>query len=352
MEYNKPHAVQYEQLDEEQQRQVLQRLLLQSALHQQQHLRIIREENEKKKEEEMEMEEGGEKDSATSSQKRPMPILSGQPKQRRTDTDMTLYGSPTFQVPDAQDIDMEQAIANLITSNSTNILGGSTAFTDQTILDMYSAMKGKTKKPPAPPPSTSPSQWPQGSKRGRVKNNMYHTYPANFSGIQPLPPIQNSLEGNMGGGGDFMWPTPPPKQGNGPPVITMEPPTPQHPLLSGKSKFSQGWSSRSKTLSKSSVQSSSETNIWKADINENDLLQESEREDMEHERASSDQEVWIKSPRSSTKGSSKKASSKDSAVSKASKEFLRIVEWIASENLQDQMNLDRRKSWIVEVPEA
>lgn len=94
----------------------------------------------------------------------------------------------------------------------------------------------------------------KGSKRGRVKNNMYHTYPANFSGIQPLPPIQNSLEGNMGGGGDFMWPTPPPKQGTGPPVITMEPPTPQHPLLSGKSKFSQGWSSRSKTLSKSSVQ--------------------------------------------------------------------------------------------------
>ncbi|XP_030829672.1 titin homolog isoform X5 [Strongylocentrotus purpuratus] len=314
----KPHAVQYEQLDEEQQRQVLQRLLLQSALHQQQHLRIIREENEKKKEEETVMEEEGE-NSATSSQKRPMPILSGQPKQRRTDTDMTLYGSPTFQVPDAQDIDMEQAIANLITSNSTNILGGSTAFTDQTILDMYSAMKGKTKKPPAPPPSTSPSQWPQGSKRGRVKNNMYHTYPANFSGIQPLPPIQNSLEGNMGGGGDFMWPTPPPKQGTGPPVITMEPPTPQHPLLSGKSKFSQGWSSRSKTLSKSSVQSSSETNIWKADIDENDLLQEAEREDIEHERASSDQEVWIKSPRSSTKGSSKKASSKDSAVSKASK---------------------------------
>lgn len=64
---------------------------------------------------------------------------------------------------------------------------------------------------------------------------------------------------------------------------------------------------------------SSETNIWKADIDENDLLQEAEREDIENERASSDQEVWIKSPRSSTKGSSKKVSSKDSAVSKASK---------------------------------
>ena len=42
-------------------------------------------------------------------------LLQGRPggisKQRRTDTDMTLYGSPTFQVPDVQDIDMETAIA-------------------------------------------------------------------------------------------------------------------------------------------------------------------------------------------------------------------------------------------------
>ncbi|XP_063951811.1 titin homolog isoform X7 [Lytechinus pictus] len=310
----KPHAVQYEQLDEGQQRQVLQRLLLQSALHQQQHLRMIREENEKKKTET----EDGEKDSADSSGKRPMPLLSGQPKQRRTDTDMTLYGSPSFQVPDAQDVDMEQAIANLITSNSTNIIGGSTAFTDQTILDMYRSMRSKTMKPPAPPPSTSPSQWRQGSKR-RAKNSMYHTYPSNFAGIQPLPPIQNSFEGNVGGGGDFMRPVPPPKQGTGPPVITMEPPTPQHPKLSAKSKLSVGWSSHSKTRSKSSTHSSSETNIWKADINENDLLQEAEREEIENDRASSDQELWTKSPRSSNQGSSKKASSKNSAVSKASK---------------------------------
>ncbi|XP_041474605.1 titin homolog isoform X14 [Lytechinus variegatus] len=310
----KPHAVQYEQLDEGQQRQVLQRLLLQSALHQQQHLRMIREENEKKKTET----EDGEKDSADSSGKRPMPLLSGQPKQRRTDTDMTLYGSPSFQVPDAQDVDMEQAIANLITSNSTNIIGGATAFTDQTILDMYRSMRSKTMKPPAPPPSTSPSQWPHGSKR-RVKNSMYHTYPSNFAGIQPLPPIQNSFEGNAGAGGDFMRPVPPPKQGTGPPVITMEPPTPQHPKLSAKSKLSVGWSSHSKTRSKSSTHSSSETNIWKADINENDLLQEAEREEIENDRASSDQELWTKSPRSSNQGSSKKASSKNSAVSKASK---------------------------------
>nr|XP_054751446.1 titin homolog isoform X9 [Lytechinus pictus] len=308
----KPHAVQYEQLDEGQQRQVLQRLLLQSALHQQQHLRMIREENEKKKTET----EDGEKDSADSSGKRPMPLLSGQPKQRRTDTDMTLYGSPSFQVPDAQDVDMEQAIANLITSNSTNIIGGSTAFTDQTILDMYRSMRTKTMKPPAPPPSTSPSQWRQGSKR-RAKNSMYHTYPSNFAGIQPLPPIQNSFEGNVGGGGDFMRPVPPPKQGTGPPVITMEPPTPQHPKLSAKSKLSVGWSSHSKTRSKSSTHSSSETNIWKADINENDLLQEAEREEIENDRASSDQELWTKSPRSSNQGSSKKASSKNSAFSLA-----------------------------------
>ncbi|XP_071499527.1 uncharacterized protein [Diadema antillarum] len=301
----KPHAVQYETLEPDQQREVLQRLLLQSALHQQQHLRMMRE----MKEEEEEAGEGEENKAGD------QPSLV--PKKKGGDSNRTQHGS--LIIPDAREVDMEHAIANLITSNSTNILGGSTAFTDQTILEMYKASKLNAMMPvPPPPPSASPSQWPQGATRP-AKSNLRNTYPSSLrGGGQPLPPIQNSLEGGLGGG-DSLWPIPPPKP-VGAPVIMMEPPTPQHPRLSGTirgSRLSQGWSSRGKTATNASYESSSETNIWRADIDEDNLLRQAE--EAEQERAASDQEVWTQGGRSSQKGSLHKTASKHSVHSNASK---------------------------------
>ncbi|XP_072181258.1 uncharacterized protein [Diadema setosum] len=310
----KPHAVQYETLEPDQQREVLQRLLLQSALHQQQHLRMMRE----MKEEEEEAGEG-EQRKAGEEAKMGQEGASLVPKKKGGDSNRTQHGS--LIIPDAREVDMEHAIANLITSNSTNILGGSTAFTDQTILEMYKASKLNAMMPvPPPPPSASPSQWPHGATRP-AKSNLRSTYPSSLrGGGQPLPPIQNSLEGGLGGG-DSLWPIPPPKP-VGAPVIMMEPPTPQHPRLSGTirgSRLSQGWSSRGKTATSASYESSSETNIWRADIDEDNLLRQAEAEEAEQERAASDQEVWTQGGRSSQKGSLHKTTSKHSVHSNASK---------------------------------
>ena len=65
-----------------------------------------------------------------------------------------------------------------------------------------------------------------------------------------------------------------------------------------------------------SLTASSETNVWRADVDEDALMQQKEAEE---ERAASDQEEWAKSPRSSQKSSVKKGSSKQSMRSVESK---------------------------------
>ncbi|XP_033629335.1 titin homolog [Asterias rubens] len=253
---NKPRAVPYSSLARDEQQQVLQRLLLQSAMHEQ----LMND-----------ADKGGVDIGSTTS----------------------MAGSRPVTVEQLRDLNMVHAVAALVNTNTSGLMDGQQAFDDKGYKDLYKRKFNQTFEP-------SPPAVRKGINRSghRSKIPTIPTLPPILS-TSPIPPQMEKhtlrAETKL-------------------PQITMEPPTPQHPVLgSTHSRKSSSWGQDSEDMRDSWP--SDETNIWKADIDEDELLkqQEAEQEDSDEEELLQS-ETKTKSAKSSDSNVHRRVPSKSGSI--------------------------------------
>ncbi|XP_038049029.1 uncharacterized protein KIAA2012 homolog isoform X12 [Patiria miniata] len=266
-EQNKPRAVPYASLAPDEQQQVLQRLLLQSAMHKQ-------------------LLEAAEK--------------TGQERGSNT----SLAGSRPVTVEQLKQLNMGNAIAALVDTNTSGLLQGQQVFDDKGFKELYKKRFGQQNEP-------SPPSIRKGLNRSDHRSNI--------PTVPTLPPILSSSTNLKPAERQTL------KLDTKLPQITMEPPTPQHPVLSQntQSRQSSSWEQGSEEFRESWP--SDETNIWKADIDEDELLKQQQAASEEEDDAEDAREEEIhqsetktKSARSSKSFGHQRSPSKGSILSSVS----------------------------------
>ncbi|XP_022110433.1 uncharacterized protein KIAA2012 homolog isoform X2 [Acanthaster planci] len=242
-EQNKPHAVPYSSLAPDEQQQVLQRLLLQSAMHKQ-------------------LLEAAER--------------TGQELGSNT----SLAGSRPVTVEKIKKLNMGNAIATLVDTNTSGLLQGQQVFDDKGFKELYKRKFGQQAEPSPP----------------TIRKGLTHSARrSHFPSVPTLPPIVSSSPTFKPAERQTL------KLDSKLPQITMEPPTPQHPVLSNNTQSQQNssWGQESEDFRESWP--SDETNIWKADIDEEELLKQQQAASEEEGDEEDDREEELHRSETKTK---------------------------------------------------